>query len=215
MMPKSFLKKDARVQIFRHGHAEPIDPLVVNSDFVRPLSEKGRAQAEQLGKHLASDGTAFDTIICSAAPRVQENARLVTKYLTMREDVIWYNGKEHELFGPAKPEDDAAYIALATEIGAAFARGEVHSAASYGLFRTRDYTGFLDHFIDESRAVVFGVPHIEQAQHIAIFSHALLCNAIAEALFPQHAATLGDIELAPCDSIILSTTQCEYIPFIQ
>ena len=59
----------------RHAHAE--DPGPANgaaTDFDRPLTDRGRAEADALGDRLAVAGFAPDVILASAAVRTRETA---------------------------------------------------------------------------------------------------------------------------------------------
>ena len=64
------------LHLLRHGHAG--DPLKwKGSDFDRPLSAKGRAQAERLGGLLAAVGFATDAMLTSPKVRARETADIV------------------------------------------------------------------------------------------------------------------------------------------
>jgi len=67
-----------RPQLYILRHADAGDPEAwVGSDAVRPLSPKGRRQAERLGRHLASVGFEPDAIVTSPKLRAAETAELV------------------------------------------------------------------------------------------------------------------------------------------
>jgi phosphohistidine phosphatase len=66
--------------LLRHAHAG--DPAKWGgSDADRPLSAKGRDQAERLGAHLAAIGFAPDAVVTSPKVRARETAQLVTTHL--------------------------------------------------------------------------------------------------------------------------------------
>jgi phosphohistidine phosphatase len=66
--------------LLRHSHAG--DPQKWHGpDTARPLSEKGRLQAERLGLFLAENGFAPDVIASSPRVRALETARLVATAL--------------------------------------------------------------------------------------------------------------------------------------
>lgn len=68
------------LHLLRHAHAG--DPGAWDGpDAVRPLTDKGRAQAERLGEHLASIGFAPDAIISSPKTRARETAEIVAARL--------------------------------------------------------------------------------------------------------------------------------------
>jgi phosphohistidine phosphatase len=71
---------EVQLHLLRHAHAG--DPMKWHgSDDVRPLSEKGRLQAERLGRFLAEAGFAPDAIVSSPKARALETARLVATSL--------------------------------------------------------------------------------------------------------------------------------------
>ena len=65
-----------QLHLLRHAHAG--DPMKwTGPDDFRPLSEKGRLQAERMGIFLATAGFAPDAIVSSPKTRALETARLV------------------------------------------------------------------------------------------------------------------------------------------
>lgn len=76
-----------QLHLLRHAHAG--DPLKwTGSDDLRPLSEKGRRQAEALGLLLASAGFAPDAILSSPKLRALDTARLVAGQLGLQVRVV-------------------------------------------------------------------------------------------------------------------------------
>ena len=68
------------LHLLRHAHAG--DPMKwKGDDFDRPLSAKGRAQAERLGGLLARVGFETDAILTSPKVRARETAELVADRL--------------------------------------------------------------------------------------------------------------------------------------
>jgi phosphohistidine phosphatase len=70
-------------------HADAGDPLDwTGSDAIRPLSEKGRAQADRLGRFLASIAFRADLVASSPRLRARETAEIVAAHLdaTVRVD---------------------------------------------------------------------------------------------------------------------------------
>jgi phosphohistidine phosphatase len=61
---------DRTLVLLRHAKAEPPDNYA--EDFDRPLSRRGRADAEAAGAWLASAGLVPDQVLCSAAVRTRE-----------------------------------------------------------------------------------------------------------------------------------------------
>lgn len=71
------------LHLLRHAHAG--SPLKWRgSDDDRPLSSKGRGQAERLGVLLAAVGFSTDAIVTSPKVRARETAELVARRLGMR-----------------------------------------------------------------------------------------------------------------------------------
>ena len=71
---------DMELYLLRHDDAG--DPHAwQGDDAVRPLSEKGRRQAESLGRFLAARGVSFDAIVSSPKVRAMETAQLVADSL--------------------------------------------------------------------------------------------------------------------------------------
>ena len=149
----------------------------------------------------------------SAAARSQKTASEAAKHFTMYK-ANWYNGKGRELYSPAGDDDFAAMWALTHEIERRFVANEIRSAMSYAAFKQADGTGFFQRFMDDTREVFKSIPGITEARRIAIFDHAVIGNAVAEALFPQHTEMLETIELAPCDCIRLTMTTCQHVPLM-
>jgi phosphohistidine phosphatase len=70
------------VEVYLLRHADAGDPEAWNRpDAERPLSSKGRRQAERLGRHLAAVEFAPDAILTSPKIRAAETARLVAEAL--------------------------------------------------------------------------------------------------------------------------------------
>jgi phosphohistidine phosphatase len=73
-------RSEIQLHLLRHAHAG--DPMKWHGpDDVRPLSEKGREQAERLGRFLAAAGFEPDAILSSPMTRALETARLVAEPL--------------------------------------------------------------------------------------------------------------------------------------
>jgi phosphohistidine phosphatase len=66
--------------LLRHAHAG--DPAAWDRpDELRPLTDKGRAQAERLGRLLAAAGFVPDAVLTSPSVRAVETAELVADHL--------------------------------------------------------------------------------------------------------------------------------------
>jgi phosphohistidine phosphatase len=73
---------DLHLHLLRHAHAG--DPMKWSGpDAARPLSDKGRLQAEALGLFLAEVGFEPDAIVSSPKARALETARLVATSLNL------------------------------------------------------------------------------------------------------------------------------------
>jgi phosphohistidine phosphatase len=69
-------RHDLELYVLRHADAGDPDAWP-GDDADRPLSEKGRRQAESLGRFLAARGVSFDAILSSPKVRAMETAQLV------------------------------------------------------------------------------------------------------------------------------------------
>jgi phosphohistidine phosphatase len=68
------------LHLLRHAHAG--DPAEYRGpDSARPLTDKGRAQAERLGEWLASLGFTTDLVLTSPKVRARETAEIVAERL--------------------------------------------------------------------------------------------------------------------------------------
>lgn len=85
------------LHLLRHAHAG--DPARWHGDDdVRPLSERGRRQAEQVAKLLARTGEAPDLFITSSRARAVETAEIVARAL--KAEVV----VDRRLEGPLDPD---------------------------------------------------------------------------------------------------------------
>lgn len=74
--------RSRRIELYLLRHADAGDPLAwTRSDADRPLSAKGRLQAERLGRHLEALGFAPDAILTSPRVRAAETAEIVAALL--------------------------------------------------------------------------------------------------------------------------------------
>ena len=79
--------REVQLHLLRHAHAG--DPMKWNGpDDVRPLSEKGRLQAERLGLLLADASFEPDAIAASPKLRALDTARLVATPLGLPVRVV-------------------------------------------------------------------------------------------------------------------------------
>jgi phosphohistidine phosphatase len=90
-------RSEVQLHLLRHAHAG--DPLKwTGADADRPLSDKGRLQAERLGQFLAGAGFEPDAILSSPLLRALETARLVAAPLGLPVRVVG------ALAGPLDPD---------------------------------------------------------------------------------------------------------------
>jgi phosphohistidine phosphatase len=79
-MSSAQAQPDVQLHFLRHAHAG--DPGKWRGpDDLRPLSAKGRHQAESLGRHLDSLGLHFDLLLSSPLVRARQTAELVAERL--------------------------------------------------------------------------------------------------------------------------------------
>lgn len=71
-----------QLHLLRHAHAG--NPAKWHKpDDQRPLSDRGRGQAEALGRHLAAVGQPFDLLVSSPLLRARQTAELVAARLDL------------------------------------------------------------------------------------------------------------------------------------
>ena len=75
-----------RLHLLRHAHAGDRSTWTGDDD-ARPLTDKGRGQAERLGRFLARQGFAPDRILTSPKFRAAETASIVGQLLDVAVDV--------------------------------------------------------------------------------------------------------------------------------
>jgi phosphohistidine phosphatase len=66
--------------LLRHAHAGDATRWL-DDDDLRPLTEKGRRQAERLARHLAGAGYAPDVVLASPLVRARETAEIAAEVL--------------------------------------------------------------------------------------------------------------------------------------
>jgi phosphohistidine phosphatase len=71
-----------RIHLLRHAHAGDAFDWIGDDDL-RPLTQKGRGQAERLGSFLERHGVRPDVIVSSPKVRAQQTAEIVAKTLGM------------------------------------------------------------------------------------------------------------------------------------
>ncbi len=74
------LTSSVEIYLLRHAHAGDRDTWDA-ADGLRPLTEKGRRQAERVGRLLAAAGVAPDVVLASPLVRARETAEIVAGLL--------------------------------------------------------------------------------------------------------------------------------------
>jgi phosphohistidine phosphatase len=76
-------RRPIELYVLRHAHASD-SATWEDADELRPLTEKGRRQAERLGRLLAAAGFTPDAVITSPHVRARESAEIVADLLGVR-----------------------------------------------------------------------------------------------------------------------------------
>ncbi|HYN69513.1 MAG TPA: histidine phosphatase family protein [Candidatus Eisenbacteria bacterium] len=80
--------RGSRIELYFLRHADAGDPYAwEGEDAARPLSGKGRRQAERLGAHLARIGLQVDLILTSPKLRAFETATIVAEAIGTKPEV--------------------------------------------------------------------------------------------------------------------------------
>lgn len=207
-MKRSILSPDAVVYVIHHGNEDGRGTS---------LSEVGKKQTEQVSANLYTAGIQFDLVICPASSLVQQTARSVLRHQHAMRFPVY---KEREFDGPAREDDFKAMRAL---IELVKAKRSIHLVPKHGprtLYGLCNYEALktgnavLDRFREELRSEALSIPDIGNVHRIAVFSNGIVGNVVADALFPQWASELEQIELGPCDILRLSAGGCEHIPLL-
>lgn len=91
-----------KLLIIRHADAEDADGIKIRSDYDRPLSEKGKKQANRLKNSLKSASLIPQLVLSSPLVRTCQTSELVFPDLFKQEESYF----EHPLLKPgANPED--------------------------------------------------------------------------------------------------------------
>jgi phosphohistidine phosphatase len=71
-------------------HAKSSWKAPVESDFDRPLNQRGRRDAPRMGAELARLGIQFDTVLCSSAVRARQTLAGLRQGMTIDDSCIVY-----------------------------------------------------------------------------------------------------------------------------
>ena len=80
-----------RLVMIRHAKSSWANPL--QSDFERPLNERGKAEAQEMGKKLMQAGIVPDLIISSSAKRTRQTAKRIASEVGYEPDRIQWEEK--------------------------------------------------------------------------------------------------------------------------
>jgi len=87
MADPSDLLIDRTLVLLRHAKAVPPETM---QDFERPLSDRGRADANTAGQYLVAQGIEPDLVLCSPSKRTRETWKYVAEAGVTAKDV-WYD----------------------------------------------------------------------------------------------------------------------------
>ena len=77
--------------MIRHAKSSWANPL--QSDFDRPLNERGKREAPEMGEVLKREGLKPDLIICSTAKRTRQTAKRIAEVLDYDMDNVRWEEK--------------------------------------------------------------------------------------------------------------------------
>jgi phosphohistidine phosphatase len=86
------------ILLMRHAKAEPAVPG--QSDFDRPLADRGTDDARRMGRAIAKLGLVPDTIVASPAARARQTAEVAARAMGFVDD-IRFEGELYDAFGEA------------------------------------------------------------------------------------------------------------------
>jgi phosphohistidine phosphatase len=80
--------------MIRHAKSSWANPL--QSDFERPLNDRGEQDAPMMGERLRGKNVIPDVIISSTAKRAKQTAKKIAKAIGYNEnDIVWYEKLYH------------------------------------------------------------------------------------------------------------------------
>ncbi len=80
--------------MIRHAKSSWVNPL--QSDFERPLNDRGEKDAPKMGERLKKQNIIPDLIISSTAKRAKQTARKIAKAIGYTEEkILWYEKLYH------------------------------------------------------------------------------------------------------------------------
>ena len=87
MADPSDLLIDRTLVLLRHSKSVPPESM---PDFERPLSDRGRADAQAAGRYLVAQGIEADLVLCSPSKRTRETWKYAVEGGATATDV-WYD----------------------------------------------------------------------------------------------------------------------------
>lgn len=97
-----------RVVIIRHAKSSWANPG--QTDFDRPLNERGKENAPEMGKRLQQYGLIPDAVFSSTAKRAKQTAEGITKAMKDQRPILWDDDLYH-----ASPEKIERVICTAED----------------------------------------------------------------------------------------------------
>ena len=79
-------------------HATAARPKDIHSDFDRPLTTKGQAEADGIGRFLKEQDIHPEFVLCSSAQRTAETFQIINQHLNIAEEAVSYSKKIYEVF---------------------------------------------------------------------------------------------------------------------
>lgn len=99
--------------LLRHAHAARPEHI---ADFDRPLSERGKAEAEAAGRWLHKKSLVPDCIVCSPALRTLSTAKIICQQLNLPESLLITDARIYDA------ADDQVLITVLSEKSGACAK---------------------------------------------------------------------------------------------
>jgi len=197
------------VCIINRGATVDADPGNLESQ----LSDSGITKARQLAVAIDAMGPQcrFKAVIAGAGA-ASKTAKEI--FQTGYGGIPWIEGVGHEYIAPRNPADARAVWDSIRDVTSRAVITMLHPNEIYAACKLLCH-GPLERFRAETRANLLAIPGIRDIRRLAIVSNDIMCNAIAEAIFPHHARVLDAIALQPCDMIVATTKSIEHFPLLR
>src|SRR5436190_408448 len=89
-----------KIYLMRHGQSPSVAEAGVESDFDRPLSAEGRAEARKAAANLLAQGAKPAVILASPLLRAQQTAKEAASVLKPAPKVVTYEPLSNQIPGP-------------------------------------------------------------------------------------------------------------------